>query len=448
MTGVLDRLGEEPQRALLVGMGVANRATAGALVRRNHEVVAVDDRPDDALREAAGDLGVQLEEAPGRERLAALVTGSDLVVPSPGLPESHPVFEVARAHDRPVVGELDLAAVWDERPVVAVTGTNGKTTVVELSADALTRSGMTAVAAGNTDLPMVAAIDDPSADVFVVEASSFRLAPTTRFAPRVGTWLNFSPDHLDVHSDLASYERAKARIWAGLPEDGLAVANAGDPIVMAHVRADRRVETFGRADADWRVADEKLMGPHGPVMAVEQLWRDLPHDIEDALAAAATAGPVGATPEAIAAACHEFSGLAHRVSVVGEIAGSIFYDDSKATTPHATLAALRGFGRVVLIAGGRNKGVALDPLGAGVDHIAAVVAIGEATDELIELFGSTRPVVPAGDMDQAVAAASRLAVGGIPVLLSPGCASFDWYGGYGERGDDFVRAVRDLGRVS
>lgn len=429
-----------PVRALVVGMGVTNRAVVGALLRRGHAVTAVDDRPDEALREAARDLGVDLVEAPTAGELAALAEDADIVVPAPGLPETHPAFALGP----PVVSELDLAAVWDDRPVVAITGTNGKTTVVELCVAAIERAGRRAIAAGNTDVPLVSAIDQPEIDAFVVEASSFRLARVTVFAPDVGTWLNFAPDHLDVHRDLDAYEQAKARVFSSIRAGGTAVANALDPVVMRHAPADRTVVTFGSAGAHWYRDGAKLVGPGGVFTTVDRLWRSLPHDIEDVLAVAASVAPLGVPPEAVAAAAESFAGLPHRVAPVGEIDGSVYYDDSKSTTPHATLAALRGFSSVVLIAGGRNKGIDLGELADGRDHVRAVVAIGDAADEVAAAFAGACPVRTATDMDGAVAAARVLAEGGHPVLLSPACASFDWYRNYGERGDDFIRAVSEL----
>jgi len=429
---------------LLVGMGITNRAVAGALLRRGHRVIAVDDRVDDELREAAAAFGIGLHVAPDEASLTALVDQADLVCPAPGLPELHPVFDLARAAARPLVGEFDLAAAWDDRPVAAITGTNGKTTVVELAVSALQRSGVNAVAAGNTDIPLVTAIDDPTVDVFVVEASSFRLARASEFRVTVATWLNFAPDHLDVHADLESYENAKAEIFAMARPNGIVVANADDPVVMRHVPNDGTVVTFGSAESDWRLEGEDLVGPDGMFTTVSRLWRCLPHDIEDALAVAATTTPVGATPAALAEACERFPGLAHRVSPVGKIDGVTYFDDSKATTPHATVAALRGFDTAVLIAGGRNKGIDLSGMRDAGDHVHAVVAIGDSADEMVALFSATHEVVVAHDMTEAVTAARRLSDGAVPVLLSPGCASFDWYRNYGDRGDDFARIVREL----
>ena len=406
---------------------------------------AVDDRADDGLRirhlrpSASNWWSVTRHE----EDLTELVAASDLVVPAPGLPEHHPVFALAEEAGCPLLSELDLAAAWDDRPIAAVTGTNGKTTVVELCVAALDRAGVRATAAGNTDVPLVAAIDDPSVSVFVVEASSFRLARTRWFAPSVGTWINFAPDHLDIHRDLDAYEQAKAVLWRRLRPDGVAVANADDPVVMSHVPADRAVVTFG-SGGDYRLEGSTLVGPDGPITTVDRLWRSLPHDVVDALAVAATVAPLGAGPAAVAEACATFAGLAHRVELVAEIDGSAYYDDSKATTPHATVAALAGFDRVVLIAGGRNKGIDLSAMAAGRGHLAGVVGIGEAAEAIAEVFRDVTPVEIAADMDDAVRRSRRLAAGGIPVLLSPGCASFDWYRNYGERGDDFARIVRAL----
>ncbi len=448
MSTFAETLRAGPRRALLVGMGVTNRAVAGALARRGHQVTAVDDHPDELLRGAAEDLGVELVEGPTGADTARLVAAADFVVPAPGLPEQHVAFAAADETGCAVVSELDLAAAWDRRPIAAVTGTNGKTTVVEMSVDALTRAGIDAVAAGNTDVPLVVAIDDPTTEVFVVEASSFRLARVRDFEPRVGTWLNFAPDHLDIHPDLEAYERAKAKIFSSIGPGGTAVANALDPVVMRHVPTDRTVVTFGGPSADWRVEGDKLSGPDGPFLTTDRMWRSLPHDVEDLLAVAATVTAIGANLDAVAATAETFAGLPHRVSPVAEIDGSMFYDDSKSTTPHATLAALRGFESVVLIAGGRNKGVDLGVLAQAGDHIHAVVAIGDAADEVAAVFEPTHPVSRAADMDAAVATARAYAAGGRVVLLSPACASFDWYRDYRERGDDFARSVRALGGSS
>jgi UDP-N-acetylmuramoylalanine--D-glutamate ligase len=192
------------------------------------------------------------------------------------------------------------------------------------------------------------------------------------------------------------------------------------------------------------VAGGDLVGPDGPVLAVDELARDLPHDRANALAAAATATAAGAEAPAVASVLRSFRGLPHRITPVGEHGGVRWLDDSKATDPHAAVTAVRGFPSVVLVAGGRNKGLDLSVLAEEAPRLRAVVAIGESTPELVDAFaGSGVPVVPAASMDEAVAEARAAARPGDVVLLSPGCASYDWYRNYGERGDDFARAVRD-----
>jgi UDP-N-acetylmuramoylalanine--D-glutamate ligase len=438
---------------LVVGLGVTGRAVARALAAHGDDVALADDRPGDAARALAGELGVDLVAAPDEGRLRALVRSSVAVLPAPGLPARHPVFGLAAEAGVPVLSEFDLAARWDDRPVLAVTGTDGKTTVTTLVRDMLEASGMAAVAVGNTEVPLVASLDDPTVDVFVVEASSFRLDHSRRFAPQVGTWLNFAPDHLDSHPDLAAYEAAKARIWRDQSPDQVAVGNADDPVVARHLaEAPARRVAFGLsagATLDATVVDGVLVGPGGvELVRVDELPRRFPHDVANGLAAAATALSGGAAPGAVATVLRSFRGLPHRVALVGEAGGVRYYDDSKATTPHAAVAGVAGFDSVVMICGGRDKGLDLRDLTEAAGRVRAVVAIGEAADAVAAAFEGLRPVRRAGSMDEAVRLASELAVPGDAVVLSPGCASFDWYGSYGERGDDFARAAREVAGVA
>lgn len=436
-----------PTRALVVGLGVTGRAVIRALVRRGATVTATDDRLGAAGPAAALEVGAAWVDPPSTgEGWAELLAGHDGVLPSPGIPERHPVFGAAMSAGVPVRSEFDLAAAWDARPTVLITGTNGKTTVTTLVTEMLRASGVRAVPAGNVEVPLVEAIDDPAVEVFVVEASSFRLTFASAHRPVAATWLNWAPDHLDVHVDLAAYEAAKARIWANHGAGGIAVANADDPVVMAHAPAGERTQTFGLgATADWHVVDGTLVGPGGLELArVDELPRRLPHDLANALAAAATALAAGATLEGVRTALLAFRSLPHRVELVGEAGGVHWYDDSKATAPHATVAAVSGFSSAVLIAGGRNKGLDLAELAPLAPHLRAVVAIGEAAPEVEAAFAGLVPTEAAASMDQAVRTAERLAEPGDAVVLSPACASFDWYGSYAERGDDFQRAVRQL----
>ncbi|MBO0714878.1 MAG: UDP-N-acetylmuramoyl-L-alanine--D-glutamate ligase, partial [Acidimicrobiales bacterium] len=367
----------------------------------------------------------------------------EAVVVSPGVPIQHPVFRMGR----PVLSEVELAGRLTTAPMVAVTGTNGKTTVTTLVARMLEASGRQALAAGNIGLPLLDAVSLP-AEVLVVEVSSFQLALTEQFRPHVAVWLNLAPDHLDWHPSFEHYAAAKAKIFANQGPGDVAIANAEDPAVLAAATsAAGRLVTFGLDAGDFRMRGEQLVAPGGEtIIGSRDLPRSLPHDRANALAAAAAALSAGADIGACRSVLACFEGLPHRVQLVGEAGGIRFYDDSKATTPASVLAALSGFESVVLIAGGRNKGLDLSALGDGRGRLRAVVAMGEAADEISAAFAG-RPAVPvirASSMADAVQAAAGAAEQGDAVLLSPGCTSFDWYGSYAERGEDFTRLVKEL----
>ena len=431
--------------ALVVGLGVAGAASARALVERGWSVTATDDQLGPAAAERArvlADLGVRTVARPDGGELRALVAAAEVVVPSPGVPYAHPALAEARARATRVWSEFELAARWaPDLPLVAVTGTNGKTTVTTLVAAMLQASGQRTAAVGNTDVPLVDVLDG-TLDVAVVEASSFRLEFTETFAPAVAVWLNFAPDHLDWHPSLEHYRAAKAKVWSGQGPDDLAIASADDPVVAAAAEGLRsRVQTVGLHRGDWHREGDDLVGPAGPLLPVGELARALPHDVTNALAAAAAALAAGAELDAVRSVLRSFRGLPHRLALVRDHGGVRWYDDSKATVPAASASAIAAFDSVVLIAGGRNKGLDLSPLAAEASRVRHVVAIGEAADAVAEAFAGRTPVSRATSMDEAVAVAAGVADRGDAVLLSPGCASFDWYGSYGERGDDFARAV-------
>ncbi len=451
------------ERVLVFGLGITGLAVVRALCARGIEVVAADDRPSAVAKDLTDKLGVRLLSAPGDDDLRTVLQSSTSFHPTPGLPERHQSFVLAREAGVQVVSEFDFATRWDNRPIVGITGTDGKTSVCTLATEMLIASGVNATLCGNTEVPLVEAIDNPDHEVFVVEASSFRLAHSAAFSPTVGVWLNYGPDHLDVHDDLSAYENSKAKIFSTARSGAVLVGNIDDPVVRSHLDrhgADSpgvQVHTFSRrgpgsagSTADYHVVDGVLTGPDGPLIPVADLWRSFPHDIENVLAAAAAVLPVGATVDGVRSAAAGFAGLPHRVSHVATIGGVQYVDDSKATVPHATLSAIESFAdsspesRVVLIAGGRNKGLDLGPLADGVASIRAVVAIGDAADEVTAVFGDLVPVGTATSMNEAVVAATDFAKTGDIVLLSPACASFDWYRSYGERGDDFIAAVGQL----
>lgn len=438
-------------RALVYGLAIAGEATAKALVQRGWIVEIADDKGAGDGEARAAALGAEYLGRPDHGDMAGLLARFDLLAPSPGVPETHPVITVAQAVGVPVRSEIDLAWEWEQsrsggpRPMLAVTGTDGKTTTTLLATEMLRAAGLRAIDAGNTDTPLIAAIDDEY-DAFVVECTSFRLAWTTCFRPEAAVWLNLAEDHQDWHTSMTTYRAAKARMWNFQRQADTAIGFVDDSAVMAElVAAPGRHRTFGLTGADYRRHDDDLVGPRGVIARVNDMKRSLPHDITNALAASALVLESGlADPDAISQALSGFEGPAHRLQFVAERDGVRFYNDSKATTPHAVVTALRAFDSLVLIAGGKNKGLDLSPLTSEPTRTRAVVAMGSASDLVAGLFEGRCPVVRATSMADAVRSATTLARPGDAVLLSPGCASFDMYSGYPARGDDFVRCVHDL----
>ncbi|MGO9558935.1 MAG: UDP-N-acetylmuramoyl-L-alanine--D-glutamate ligase [Acidimicrobiales bacterium] len=445
--------------ALVLGFAVTGQAAARALRDRGLTVIAVDDGAVSPNTERlAADLGVELVARPPRALLAELAGRAELIVLSPGVPPSHPIFDLA--HPDKIVAEIELAFSLSAVPVVAITGTNGKTTVTSLVTEILRAAGMRAEAVGNIGRPFIEAVSDSGTEIFVVEVSSFQLAWTKTFRPSVACWLNLAEDHLDWHASLDEYAAAKARVWANQGPSDVAVVNADDAVVMKwSATAPGRAVTFGRGQADFAERGGVILGPDGPICAVSELPRSLPHDVTNACAAAAVAMSAGADAGPCAEALRRGVPMPHRIEFILESEGIRYYDDSKATTPSAVLAALTGLDPVILIAGGRNKGLDLGAIvdgleqeaasgaGPGLGRLRGVIAIGESAADIVGAFGS-RPGVPvhrAGSMAEAVDTARAMARAGDSVLLSPGCASFDWYRSYAERGDDFARVVRSLG---
>ncbi len=454
----LDGLGElRPAQGpvVVVGMGITGYAVTSALVRRGFEVIAFDDRPSEvALRIADTPTPpVEVHDAADAQLLRSQIGSAAAVVPAPGVPPRHLSYAFAADAHVPVVSELDLAAQWDRRPLAAITGTNGKTTVTTLTERMLNRTGITALGAGNTDIALVDAIDRDVA-TFVVEASSFRLHRARRFAPKVAAWLNLAPDHLDWHADLEDYAASKARIWAAQGADDVAVIPFGDAVIQPWTSGIRsRRVTFPtpeqlEAPCDVRYERGYMRAFGHSVVAVEHLPRQRPHDLSNAAAAAAVALEMGASADAVAAELRCFEGLAHRLAAAGRVANVSFYNDSKSTAPHSTVTALGGFVDAVLIAGGRNKGLDLGELAAIAERLHGVVAIGECADDVVECFSKSScgaiTVARAASMPEAVEIAYRMAQPDRDVVLSPGCASFDWYSSYRERGEHFSSAVADL----
>ena len=441
--------------ALVYGFAVAGASTARALRARGVDVIVVDDDPTDARRAMADDLEVELRPTPTEDQLDRLVGSCDLVCPAPGVPETHAVIDAAHRHGVDLASEIELAYRWEQdraggpRPMLAVTGTDGKTTTTLLTVEMLRAGGVRTIDAGNTDTPLVDAID-LDVDAFVVECTSFRLAWTPTFRADAAAWLNLAPDHLNWHTSMASYEEAKGRIFANQRADDTSIGSVTDPVVVRHLDASpARHVTFGLDRGDYRrsTADGRavLTGPNGTLADVGAMRRALPHDITNALAASALVIESGlVSNDAVGTALATFVGPKHRLEHLADIDGVAWYNDSKATTPHAASAAIRSFRGIVLIAGGYDKGVDLSPMAAEADRVDAVIAIGNTGPALAALFRGVDRVDVVDRLDEAVELAARIASPGQTVLLSPGCASFDHYGGFEARGDHFRTLVEAL----
>lgn len=424
-------------RALVLGAAVSGRAASRLLTRTGVEH-SVYDRSAAALAPLAA-AGVATLAGEWRP---SMLDGVDRVITSPGFsPRSAPLREAAEA-GIPVWSEVELAIRRLRCPVVAVTGTNGKTTVVEQATAMLRESGVGAVATGNIGRP-VSDVALADWDVAVLEVSSFQLQYCYSLAPRVAVLLNVAADHLDWHGALDDYRAAKARIFRRLGGDDLLVYDGDDPGASALVRSapGRKVPVFGRdggPDHGNRSGGAGPALPGGSLPADSLAGMDRAYRV-DLTAAAVAALEMGARPAPVARVVRRFHHRPHRRQVVGEWKGVTWVDDSKATNPHAAVAAVACYRSVVLIAGGLNKGLDLSPL-ARLPNVRLLVAIGESGPELVEL-ASGRRAVTAGSMAEAVAVAGGRARDGDTVLLSPGCASFDMFRSYEERGRVFRRLV-------
>jgi UDP-N-acetylmuramoylalanine--D-glutamate ligase len=426
-------------KALVLGAAVSGRGAVRLLRSEGWEVVVFDREPSRMADYI--DEGIEVHSGEWSRRV---LRGLDLVVTSPGFPEHSGPIADPLAAGVPVVSELELASRRIEAPIVAVTGTNGKTTTTELIEAMLADSGRDAVAAGNIGTALsdvVVAGSDP--DVVVVEASSFQLRFIETFHPRVAVILNIAPDHLDWHDDFAAYAAAKARILENQTGDDLVVYDAQDAGAAAAVTRARarRVAVCGAA-APPGDGETLWIGDFG--IDVSDLTVTGQPFLVDATAAAVAALELGATAGAVERTLRTFRPGPHRRDRIGTWNGVTWVDDSKATNLHAALAAVRSFPSVVLIAGGLSKGVDLAPLVAE-PSVRHVVAIGEAASDLVAA-GSPERVTVAASLTEAVEQASGVAVAGDTVLLAPACASFDMFTSYAARGDAFAAAVAELRR--
>jgi UDP-N-acetylmuramoylalanine--D-glutamate ligase len=423
-------------RVLVVGLAVSGRAALRLLEGRGHEVVVYDRDPD-----VAADLADEREVHRG-EWDPALLGGVELVVPSPGVPEHGPPIAAALRLGIPVWSELELAAQHLDVPLVAVTATNGKTTITRVAADMLAASGKHVAAVGNIGEPLCDVVGGDW-DVLVVEASSFQLRFIETFHAQTAVLLNVAPDHLDWHGDFDAYLGAKARIHENQTPGDAIVFDADDDGATRAVSGapSRRIPVSGthRPLGGSGLESGKLwMGD--AAVDIDALTVSDPAYLVDLAAAGMAALEMGADPAALVRIARAFRPGKHRREPVGEWSGVTWVNDSKATNPHAAVASIRAYRSVVLVAGGRNKDLDVAAI-AREPSVRYVIGLGEEGPAVVAAAAEGELV---GDMAQAVAVADRVARAGDTVLLAPGCASFDMYGSYGERGDHFADLVREL----
>jgi UDP-N-acetylmuramoylalanine--D-glutamate ligase len=433
------------KRVVVVGLGSSGIAAARLCARRGARVLGTDSAGLSELSKEVSELGVEL--ALGGH--PASFVGFDLVVVSPGVGPL-PALEAAGQAGVEVIGELELAWRHLSAPVIAVGGTNGKSTVTTVVARLLEGDRMTVFAGGNLGRPASEAAGG-SWDAVVLEVSSFQLERAPTFKPKVAVLLNITEDHLDRYSDFAQYARAKGNAFANQTTSDTAVIWTGDPECARQARRGKgRLLRFHtqRQDADFYVEGREVMeASTGLRFSLERVPLHGLHNLLNAAAAIAAARAFGVSAEGIQAGFLGFEPLPHRTELVGSIAGVTFYDDSKATNVGASVNALRGLQepRAVLIAGGRDKLGGYEPLVEALrEKGRALVVIGEAASKIASAVGSAVPVEQAATLVEAVASAYRLALPGDAVLLSPACSSFDMFKSYADRGEQFARAVRSL----
>jgi UDP-N-acetylmuramoylalanine--D-glutamate ligase len=450
------------KKILVVGLARSGIAAAEFLARRGARVTVTDMAEALTLGQPvkrAKDLNLVMEL--GGHRLESFQS-ADLIVISPGVP--HTIEPLQRAKERgiPIIGELELASRFIAEPMLAITGTNGKTTTTELVGHILQCSGLKTFVGGNIGRPLIGyAAEGKRVDFLVVEVSSFQLDTIVTFHPRVAVLLNITEDHRDRYADMATYARSKGRIFENQGPGDTAIFNAADPLVgplLAGVRA--RKKAFARHDPASTLSDETgaviergqilVPSPQGTVQRFDLAQTDLigPHNAENASAAILAAMAAGVRPQVIQQALSTFKSLPHRLEKVATVNGVHYVNDSKATNVDAVVRALTCFDKpVVLILGGRNKNNDFGQLATHVRrYAAAIIAYGEARNEIKQALCAACPgsLQTAESFEQAFDLARRQAQPGQTVLLSPACASFDLFKNYAERGDAFRQLVGEL----
>jgi UDP-N-acetylmuramoylalanine--D-glutamate ligase len=450
----------EGRRVLVVGLGRSGVAAAELLLSRGATVRANDLRPRGELDPRALALEIKGASLVLGAHPESLARDVDLVVTSPGVRTDLPLLEAARRAGVPVWGELELGFREVTGPVVAVTGTKGKSTTASLLAAMLRAGGRNVRLAGNIGSPLVDELKDSSSDtLFVLEVSSFQLSSVDSFRPRVAVLLDVSPDHLDWHESFEAYVKAKERIFRNQREKDWAVVYGGNPLTVAMAERARSKKWYFDLDClrklyphvhfedPWIVKHED--GVTTPLASLEEFQLVGRHNRENAMAASAAAALLGVAGEDIEEAVAQFEGLPHALEQVAVVRGVRFYNDSKATNVQAVRAALESFdGGILLILGGRFKGGDFAELRdlAG-RKVKRVFAIGESRDMVREALSPVTTVELCSDLETAVVKAHELAVSGDVVLLSPAGSSFDMFRDYRDRGEKFRAIVARLARL-
>ena len=431
------------KRVIILGLGASGISAARLALAHGARVTGTDALPLENLAPVVKELGIEIV-AGGHAGVD--FDAADVLVVSPGVPG---LPELARAEKQGalVIGEMELAARFISAPILAIGGTNGKSTTTTLVARMCEAAERLTFAGANLGTPACDAANGDW-DAVVFEVSSFQLERAPEFRPKVCVLLNISEDHLDRYESFADYARAKGNAFVNQGPDDVAIVPQADAACMVQARRGRaKIVTFGAGgdyDLRGRRVVERLTDTAFDLGDVPLHGR---HNLENAAAAIAAVRAVGVGVDAVAAGLGHFVPLGHRMVLVGEVGGVGFYDDSKGTNVGASVTALSGLGeeRAVLIAGGRDKQGSYGPLVDALERKGrGVVLIGEATERIAEAIGDRVPVERASSMEEAVKKAYGMAKAGDAVLLSPACSSFDMFKSYSDRGDRFVAAVKDL----
>ncbi|MGA2421121.1 MAG: UDP-N-acetylmuramoyl-L-alanine--D-glutamate ligase [Candidatus Acidiferrum sp.] len=442
------------QRLLAVGLARTGVATALFCAARGAQVTATDARPENELRETVNKLraaGVRCELGAHADDL---FLGQDLIVPSPGVPADMPQLLAARKAGVTIWSEIELAFRFLSGKLIGITGSNGKTTTTSLVEHLLRNAGYPTILAGNIGTPLISAVEASNDDsVTVAELSSFQLELTETFRPNIAVFLNLTPDHLDRHHTMDAYGAAKARIFANQTERDMAVLSADDAATTPYAPGRPQVYWFSRRQRVAQgafVKDGQIVvrsdGEEQAILRVAEIPLAGAHNLENVLAAVATAKLAGADAGKIAGAVKTFAGVEHRLEFVAEIGGVRYYNDSKATNVDATQKALEAFpGRVIVILGGKDKDSDYKTLRKNLSARAILaLLIGSAAEKIAGHIAGSVKVERAGTLQHALEFAEHEARSGDIVLLAPACASFDQFENYEHRGRVFKELVHKL----